>query len=293
MKAVAHPLVDLRAVTYRYGVEAGAVRRDAISDVDLEIRSGELVAFLGGNGAGKSTLARHLNGLLKPTSGQVLVNGQDTRAVPVHRLAGVVGYAFQNPDDQLFASSVAEDISFGPQNLGYPPQEVARRVASAIERLGLQGLEEAYPLLLSRAARRLVALAGVLALGPALLVLDEPTVGLDASAQDRLRHAVQQHVSGGGAAVLISHDMEFVASLADRIVILREGRVVADGPGRQIMTNLPLLADNHLAPPPVINLAQSLRPLGMPPDILDADEFTDAYATLWMAQRMPTGKLRS
>ncbi len=274
------PIIQAQSVSHCYGGK-GEIDRQAISQVSFEIGHGELIALVGQNGSGKSTLARHMNGLLLPSSGQVLVEGVDTRDVPVHQLARHVGYAFQNPDDQLFAATVTEDIGFGPRNLGHDSAEVARRVGLAMEQLGLADVAKHHPFLLSRSARRLVALAGVLALTPDVLVLDEPTVGLDAWAVDQVRAVLRQHVGDGGAVLLISHDMGLVAATASRVVVLRDGRVVADGPARAVMTDRSLLTANNLALPPVTELAQALAPLGMRPDILDSEEFCAAYAALW------------
>ncbi len=281
------PIIQVQSVSYWYGDDV--VDRPAISEVSLEIGRGELIALVGQNGSGKSTLARHLNGLLKPCSGQVLVHGSDTRETPVHRLARYVGYAFQNPDDQLFAATVAEDISFGPRNLGHDTAEVQRRVGMTIERLGLRDVDGHHPLLLPRSARRLVALAGVLALTPDVLVLDEPTAGLDASAVDRVQTVLRQHVAEGGAVLLISHDMGLVASTASRVVMLRCGQVVADGPTRGVMTDRSLLMANNLALPPVTRLAYALIPCGMRPDVLDPEEFCDAYVALWHTRHASSG----
>lgn len=282
------PIVQVQSVSYHYGSTGDGAGR-AISDVTLEIGHGELIALVGQNGSGKSTLARHVNGLLKPCSGRVLVHGVDKREVPIHRLARYVGYAFQNPDDQLFAATVVEDISFGPRNVGHDPAEVERRAGMVIEQLGLGGVAGHHPFLLNRSTRRLVALAGVLALTPDVLVVDEPTDGLDAWAVDRVQAVVRHHVADGGAVLLISHDMGFVAATANRVVILRGGRVVADGPTRTVMTDLSLLTANNLALPPVTRLAQALVPRGMRPGVLNPEEFCDAYAALWRARHLLPG----
>ncbi len=286
------PIVQVQSISYGYG-STGSVANRAISEVTLEIGRGELIALIGHNGAGKSTLARHLNGLLKPTSGRVLVHGVDTRAMPAYRLARHVGFAFQNPDDQLFAATVAEDISFGPHNLGRDESDVALGVRTVIGRLGLAAVADHHPFLLSRSTRRLVALAGVLALTPDVLVLDEPTVGLDAWAVDRVQVVLQQHVTDGGAVLLISHDLGFVAANASRVILLRDGRVVADAPTRTVMTDLALLTANNLALPPITRLAQALAPCGMRPDVLNLEEFCDAYAALWRARHLLPGMSRA
>jgi energy-coupling factor transport system ATP-binding protein len=273
------PLVAMENVSYRYPSEDG----DALTGIDLVLRAGEVVALIGPNGAGKSTLARHLNGLLRPTVGRVLVDGVDTRTVPVARLAASIGYAFQNPDHQLFAPTVAEDVGFGPRQLGYPAEEIRARVTAAMAALGIEPLAGRHPLLLGRGQRRLVALAGVLALRPSLLVLDEPTAGLDIAAADRVRRLVDGHRRAGGTAVLISHDLDLVAADASRVVMLRRGRVVADGAPRRLLSDGDLLSGAGLAAPTATRLGQGLAGHGLPSDLLTGDEFVAAYVARFRA----------
>ena len=272
--------------SFRYGEPSSASAHPfALTEIDLTIVRGEVVALIGQNGAGKTTLARHLNGLLKPVTGRVLVAGEDTRHVGVSRLAAHVGYAFQNPDHQLFAATVAEDVAFGPQNLGLPSLEIERRVASALASLGLEAVRERHPLLLGYGMRRLVALAGVLALETQLLVLDEPTVGLDRRAADRVLAVVHERQAKGGAVLVITHDLALVAAHATRVVVLREGKVVADGPTRPVLTDAQLLAADGLTLPAVTGLGRALALLGVRPDALTVDEFCDSYASAYRGPR--------
>ena len=282
------PLVVVERVSFRYDEDAAPDRRPfALRDVDLTLSRGEIVALIGRNGSGKTTLARHLNGLLKPVSGWVLVGGEDTRRTTVARLATRVGYAFQNPDHQLFAATVADDVGFGPRNLGLLPPAVERRVATALAALGLEAFAGHHPLLLGHGTRRLVALAGVLALGTDVLVLDEPTVGLDRRASERVLKVLHERRLQGGGALIITHDLALAAAHATRIALLCDGELIADGPPRAILTDAALLAQAGLAPPAVTRLARALAPFGVRGDVLTTEEFCDGYAAAYRRLRHP------
>jgi energy-coupling factor transport system ATP-binding protein len=201
----------------------------ALEDVELRIEPGELVAIVGQNGSGKSTLVRHLNGLLRPTSGRVLIDGIDIRRVHVARLAGRVGLAFQNPDRQLFAGRVSAEVAFGPRNLGLRGADLDERVATALEAVGLGGEAASNPYDLGYSRRKLLALASVLAMRTPVLVLDEPTTGQDARGAARVRAVVASAAAEGRTVIAISHDMRFVAECFRRVVVMRAGRVVLDG----------------------------------------------------------------
>ena len=201
----------------------------ALSDVGLRIGPGELVAIVGQNGSGKSTLVRHLNGLLRPTAGRVLLDGRDVRPIHVARLAGLVGLAFQNPDRQLFAGRVSAEVAFGPRNLGVRGQELEERVRAALEDVGLAAEAATNPYDLGYSRRKLLALASVLAMRTPILVLDEPTTGQDARGVARVREMVARAAGEGRTVIAISHDMCFVAESFRRVVVMRAGRVVLDG----------------------------------------------------------------
>lgn len=287
MRPGEEPIVAMEDLSFRYGASAvGNDRPYAIKGIGLELRRGEIVALIGENGSGKSTLARHLNGLLKPVSGRVLVGGEDTRRTSVARLAGRVGFAFQNPDHQLFAPTVAVEVAFGPRNLGLPTAEVERRVGATLVALGLTAVAERHPLLLGHGRRRLVALAGVLALETDLLVLDEPTVGLDRRAVERVLAVVEQRQGRGGSAVVITHDLSLVADRATRVIVLHRGEIVADGPTRRVLGDDRLLARAGLAMPPVTRLGRALSSFGVRSDALTVDELCVDVEAAWRRRRV-------
>jgi energy-coupling factor transport system ATP-binding protein len=271
------PLIRFEQVSFSYD-HGTAGPAFSLRDIDLTLRPGELVALIGQNGSGKTTLARLCNGLLRPTAGRVLVGGQDTREREVAELARNVGYVFQNPDHQLFAPTVAEDVAFGPRNFGLPPDDVERRVRTVLSELDLSALAERHPLVLSYGARRLVALAGVLVLGSPTLVLDEPTAGLDREHQDRLFRVIHQRRDDGSGVLLISHDFALVAVHASRVIVMANGAILGEGSPRAILTDASLLATAGLAPTPITRLAQLLARHGIPEDVLTEPELAAAYA---------------
>jgi energy-coupling factor transport system ATP-binding protein len=204
----------------------GGVR--ALDGVDLRIGPGERVAIVGQNGSGKSTLVRHLNGLLRPTDGRVLLEGADARRMRVAELARRVGVVFQDPDRQIFAGSVIDEVRFGPRNLGVSGATLRIAVQEAMELTGLTGLESRNPYDLGQSRRKLLALASVLAMRTPILVLDEPTTGQDRRGVARVRSVIETASAAGHTVIAITHDMEFVAELFGRVVVMRSGRVILD-----------------------------------------------------------------
>jgi energy-coupling factor transport system ATP-binding protein len=202
----------------------------ALDGVSLRIGTGERVALVGQNGSGKTTLVRHLNGLLRPTAGRVLLDGADTASSTVARLASRVGLVFQDPDRQIFAGSVRSEVEFGPRNLGRGGTALDAAVARALQATGLTAEAATNPYDLGGSRRKLLALASVLAMETEVLVLDEPTTGQDTRGVERVRDVVARVASEGRTVLAISHDMRFVAETFDRVVVMRAGRVVLDGP---------------------------------------------------------------
>ena len=201
----------------------------ALTDLDLRIEPGESVAIVGQNGSGKSTLVRHINGLLRPTTGRVLIDGRDIRQTHVALLARLVGLAFQNPDRQLFAGSASAEVAFGPRNLGLRGSALDARVREALEEVGLGEETATNPYDLGYSRRKLLALASVLAMRTPILILDEPTTGQDARGVARVRSVVARAAGEGRTVIAISHDMRFVAESFRRVVVMQAGQIVLDG----------------------------------------------------------------
>ena len=223
----------------------------ALEAVDLLVAPGERLAIIGQNGSGKSTLVRQLNGLLRPSEGRVLVNGRDAAGLHVAQLAALVGLAFQDPDRQIFAGRVRAEVAFGPRNLGMRGAELERAVDEALDAAGLAGTGDRNPYDLGYSRRKLLAIASILAMRTPVVILDEPTTGQDARGVARVREIVER-LSGEGRTVLaISHDMRFVAETFERVVVMRAGRIVLDGPTADVFAerNWGVLESTFLEPP--------------------------------------------
>jgi len=223
----------------------------ALDGVDVTIERGERVAIIGQNGSGKTTLVRHFNGLLRPTEGRVLVDGSDAAERRVAALAASVGLAFQDPDRQIFAGRVRAEVAFGPRNLGRSGPELERAVDEALAATGLAGEAQTNPYDLGYSRRKLLALASILAMDTPIVVLDEPTTGQDARGIERIRTIVDELPRGGRTVVAISHDMRFVAESFERVIVMRDGRIVLDGTSSEVFaeTSWETLASTFLEPP--------------------------------------------
>ena len=255
-------------ITFAYAPEVVALK-----EVSLTIQPGESVAIIGENGAGKSTLAKHLNGLLRPSAGQVSVGGWDTREHSPAQLAARVGFAFQNPDDQLFKRSVYAETAFGPENLGFSDEEVEMAVNDALLMTGLTADAEKHPHDLHSSQRRLVALAATLAMRTPVVVIDEPTIGQDASGVGRLSDIVEQLKEDGRTVVAISHHIDFCAQNFARIVVMAHGRILSDGPPQEVFKQEAVLAEAHVEPPQIRRLADAMN---LPERIVDNEAFLSA-----------------
>jgi cobalt transport protein ATP-binding subunit len=264
------PVIQLEDVSFSYSAAVEALR-----NVSLTVNKGEYIAIMGENGAGKTTLVKHFNGLLKPKKGRVLIDSEDIAQKSIAMMARKVGLVFQNPDDQLFAEDVEEEIGFALHNFGYDDKVIKDRVEWAVNLLDIQRYLKSSPFILSGGERKRVALASVLAWNPEVLVLDEPTVGQDYGQKERLKHFLVQLRTQGKTVVIVTHDVEFVAMSQPRIVLMAQGRIVADGSSKRIMTDNKSLEICSVAPPEVTKLFTLLSKYGFPSDILDVDEATD------------------
>lgn len=247
-----------------------------LAGVSLTLRRGELVGLIGQNGSGKTTLARHLNGLLQPTSGAVLVEGADIRGVEPGRLAATVGYVFQNPDHALFLTSVRAEVEYGLGLQGLDQEEVTARAEAAMRRFGIYERAERHPASLGRGWRRLIVLAAADALEPDLLVLDEPTGGLDRRLTAELMARLEQVVAEGRCVLLISHDMQLIADHCSRVVALHAGRLAGDGTPRAIFGQSELLDRIGIARPQIGRLARRLEGRGIERGIVATGDLAGA-----------------
>jgi energy-coupling factor transport system ATP-binding protein len=245
---------------------------EALKGVSITIKDGEFVAIMGQNGAGKSTFVKHFNGLLKPTSGTVRANGVETTKTSVATLARNVGFVFQNPDHQLFSETVEEEIAFALKNFGFEAEVIEKRVTWALNLLSLTQYRKTSPFLLSGGERKRVALASVLAWDPQTLILDEPTIGQDHEQKEKLRQFILQMQTQGKTVVIVTHDVEFVAESNPRVVLMKEGNVVADGIGKDILTDPALLEVSSIVLPQIAQVFMKLAPLGLPKNIIDIYE---------------------
>ena len=285
-------LFELGGVAHEYDADGETVR--AVDGVDLTVKEGEAVAIVGHNGSGKTTLAKHLNGLLDPDEGVARWNGRDIRELDMSEVGRSVGYVFQNPDHQIFAATVREEIAFGPENFELTGEELDRRVAGAIETVELDGLEDADPFTLSKGQRQRVALASVLATDPDAIVFDEPTTGLDAEQQATFMNLVADlNREEGVTVVMVTHSMSTVATYAPRTVVMSDGRKVADEPTRELFADEDALAEWDLRPPQPVALSNRLAAEAGQADALPAlsvDELVAGLADEPMTTTDPGGE---
>lgn len=254
----------------------------ALDDVSLEVQKGEFVAILGHNGSGKSTVAKHINALLSPTEGAVFVNDMDTQDEEhlwdIRKSAGMV---FQNPDNQIIATVVEEDVAFGPENIGVPTEEIWRRVEESLTAVGMTAYRTHSPNKLSGGQKQRVAIAGIMAMRPDCIILDEPTAMLDPVGRKEVMKTVHElNKIEGVTILLITHYMDEVID-ADRVIVMDEGKIVMQGTPRQVFSQVDKLKGYRLDVPQVTELAYELKKQGvpMPEVVLTVDEFVAAYTT--------------
>ena len=263
------PILQIEHLTHTYS--AGTpFQRSAVEDMNLSVMDGEFLGIIGHTGSGKSTLIQHLNGLLKPTSGRILLQGRDIWADPkrIRDVRFQVGLVFQYPEYQLFEETVYKDIAFGPRNMGLDEADIDRRVRSAAAFVGLtEAMLDKSPFELSGGQKRRVAIAGVIAMEPRVLVLDEPTAGLDPRGRDDILARIQDyHRAKHASVVLVSHSREEIARNVDRIAVLSDGHVFMEGTPRQVFTRADELERVGLDIPQVTKVALILRQRGLPVD---------------------------
>ncbi len=279
--------IEVSHLTHCYS-EGSALRTVALNDVSFRIDEGEFIGIIGHTGSGKSTLVQHLNGLLKPSSGQVLIDGEDLNGEHVNRraLRQRIGLVFQYPEYQLFEETVAKDIAFGPKNQGLSTEEISERVHYAMDcvHLNYEKYAERSPFELSGGQMRRVAIAGVLAMRPSVLILDEPTAGLDPRCRDKILTMLEElHARENVTIIMVSHSMDDMARLATRLIVMSEGKIVADGLPREIFAREDMMTSIGLDVPAAARLCAQLRAKGydLPADLFRPEELKEQLLRLW------------
>ena len=279
--------IEVSHLTHCYS-EGSALRTVALNDVSFRIDEGEFIGIIGHTGSGKSTLVQHLNGLLKPSSGQVLIDGEDLNGEHVNRraLRQRIGLVFQYPEYQLFEETVAKDIAFGPKNQGLSAEEISERVHYAMDcvHLNYEKYAERSPFELSGGQMRRVAIAGVLAMRPSVLILDEPTAGLDPRGRDKILTMLEElHTRENTTILMVSHSMDDMARLASRLIVMSEGKIVADGLPREIFAREDMMTSIGLDVPAAARLCAQLRAKGydLPADLFRPEELKEQLLRLW------------
>ena len=258
------PIIEIRKLWHVYPTGVTALK-----DISIKVCEGEFVAIMGRNASGKTTLVKHISGLLRPTKGMVLVDGIDTRRATIAELAKKVGFVFQNPNDHLFADTVEEEIAFTLKNLGGNGGEVKSRVDEILERFNIKEYRKQYPRYLSGGEKQRIALASVIIAQPRVLILDEPTRGMDYGLKSQLMAFLNEYRSQGNTVILVTHDVEMVAEHADRVILKSEGKVVVDDNKREVLSKALLFS------PQINRLVQAFTKYGVPEDVLTVDEALD------------------
>ncbi|MCD3245961.1 energy-coupling factor transporter ATPase [Clostridium botulinum C] len=275
-------IIECKNVVYRYE-KSEQQSKVAVDNVNLNIKKGEFLVVLGHNGSGKSTLSKHMNALLLPSEGTVYVSGMDTKDEEnVWKIRNTAGMVFQNPDNQLVATIVEEDVAFGPENLGIPPEEIRTRVDDSLNKVNMYDYRRYAPHLLSGGQKQRIAIAGILAMRPQCIIFDEPTAMLDPSGRKEVVNTIKDINSRYGITiVLITHYMEEAVE-ADRIVVMDKGNVVMEGTPKQIFSNVSVMKNIGLDVPQMTELAYELKKSGVniASDILTINEMVNALCQL-------------
>jgi len=266
--------VQVSDLFYQYNSSQPALR-----GINLTIKTGEFVALIGQNGAGKTTLAKHFNGLLKPTRGEIIVEGMNTLQYDSSDLSKTIGYVFQNPDHQIFSATVEKELEFGLKNAGYKGQEIKQRVDEVLQYTGLERYRSVHPFSLGKGERQMIAVASILALKPKLLIIDEPTTGSDWAGVQSMMALICKLHAAGTTIIMISHDMDLVAQHAKRVIVMKEGGVMLDGTPEDVFSEEQLLLDSAIIPPQLCRLSAHLK------DILGHRTFIESREFMALFER--------
>ncbi|MCK9170926.1 MAG: ATP-binding cassette domain-containing protein [Treponema sp.] len=267
------PVIEVRNLRHVY--DNGT---EALAGINIKIYRGDFIGVIGQNGSGKSTFIKHLNGLLRPTAGTVLLNGTDIKKESVVKISRTVGFVFQNPDHQIFCPNVEEELLFGPRNMGLNEKEAQDRKDEAMERFGLTQFAKYPPAILGFGIRRKVSIAGIYSMKPDIMILDEPTVGLDWKTTLDLMQIITELNAAGHTILLVTHDMRVISEYTDRSIVLRHGSLILDGKTRDVMKNFSVLQETRITPPDIMKLSDELMQRGfIKTHTLTNSEFINEY----------------
>jgi len=272
-------IISVKNLYYKYETGIGA-----LNGITLSIKQGELLALVGQNGAGKTTLVKHFNGLLKPTAGDVAIDGIDTRSSDIPVLAKKVGFVFQNPDHQIFSASVEEEVNYGLRRYGFSPEEMEKRVVESLAFVGLLDNRKRHPFTLGKGERQKLAVATVLAMSPEIIVIDEPTTGMDWEGAEKMMDMIQQLNQKGHTIIMVTHNMRIVARMAQRMIVMHQGKIEMDGTPEEIFYQAEALAKCYVVPPMTVELARTLHDYGFNEHFIDVEHLAVAFIASLPAQ---------
>lgn len=274
-------MLEARRVWFSYDQ-----RRHVLRDISLEIREGTYVAIMGENGAGKSTLIKHFNGLLKPTRGEVYVDGLNVAETPTSNLSRRVALVFQNPESMFFSETVYKEAAFALKNLGFPEEVVERQVMKYLELFGLQNYIHRSPFTLSSGEQRRLAFSCILAWDPKYVVLDEPTAGQDRYQRELLKVMIKQMIDQGKTVIIVSHDVEFVAETMPKVFLMADGEILSCGGAKQILSDEATISRSGLIFPQITETLRGLDELNLPRNIISPEEAADRLVRLFRGARV-------
>lgn len=247
----------------------------ALKEVNIDIYKGEYIALIGQNGSGKTTLVKHFNGLLKPSKGDLIVFGTNTKEASTAQLSQNVGYVFQNPMQQMVSTTVERELAFGPKNLGLPPEEIEERVEESLKLMKIEHLRFEHPFLTSRGERQRVAIASILTMKPKVIILDEPTTGQDLKNLEIILKTIDELNTLGHTIIIVTHNMRVVAEHAERVIVMLNSKILIDAPVREAFATPSSLEKAFITPPQITRFGQALSDEGLPRDILTVQKMYD------------------
>jgi energy-coupling factor transport system ATP-binding protein len=256
--------------------------------VNLSINQGEFIAIIGQNGAGKTTLTKHFNGLHLPVEGQVLINGKDTRKMKTNEIIQQVGYCYQNPDHQLFCRTVFDEVAYGPKNLGSSQEKIKESVREALEVTKLADKKDEYPFTLGRGERQRLAIASVISMGSPILIVDEPTTGLDTKGMEHIMNFLTRWNDLGHTVLVVTHDIEMVAKYVPHTIVMANGQIIAKGDTRTVLNNKEVLEKAFVKQPQIMRLAHSLNRFGFQENCLTVKEMYDNIVEITKSEKQIT-----